>query len=237
MNVLSDLEIFFREVTNCPYYNSLSSRPLELQYKYPPSSCPWKEIKRGTRTLSKDELFYAFHLISDHIQPKLFSWLPEIQPTPFPINILWVTSGEMEGGASWTSGNTIFLTNWGVLSHELCHLYQRNVPCIFDSLYHQWGFTPIERETILLLISNHNSEYIDNPDISSQYFTYQGVILPIYTHSMGKTLLRIDEEKQYSTFSKPLKIPFLHPSFLWQLNHPHEMFAEIFESFFRKLNK
>jgi hypothetical protein len=134
-------------------------------------------------------------------------------------------------------GNTIFLTNWGVLSHELCHLYQRNVPCIFDSLYHQWGFTPIERETILLLISNHNSEYIDNPDISSQYFTYQGVILPVYTHSMGKTLLRIDEEKQYSTFSKPLKIPFLHPSFLWQLNHPHEMFAEIFESFFRKLNK
>ena len=229
MNVVSDLDIFFSEVKECPYYHSLSLRPLELVYKYPPSSSPMKEIKRGTRTLSTEEIFHAFHLISGQIQPKLFSWIPEIQSILFPINILWVTSEDIEGGASWTSGNTIFLTNWDILSHELCHLYQRNIPSVFNSLYHQWGFAPIERDTVLLFISNHNSEYIDNPDISSQYFTYQGVILPLYTYSMGKTVVMIDDEKHYSKLSKDLKIPFLHPSFLWTLNHPHEMFAEIFE--------
>ena len=96
MKVVSDLDIFLLEMKDCPYYQSLSSRPLELRFKYPPSSCPISEIKRGTHALNEKEMIDATDILFQRILPKLWSWLPELQSTnPIDsINILWVTSDE-----------------------------------------------------------------------------------------------------------------------------------------------
>lgn len=213
MRIFSDLEFFLARFASSPYFHSLLQRPSELAYKYPTSS-PLHDLSDGLRILDTEELERARDILQN-ASVYLFQHFPILHCVRIHINILFLTDPRIENGSSWTDGSTIILASWQSLAHEMCHLFQRATPSIFNNFYLRLGFLPLSYETYHDLLLKFPDTLIDNPDMCSSYYSIQGWICA-YQRGMRPVLVHPH------TFQ-------IRPASR-QFNHPHEMLAEWFEA-------
>jgi len=213
MRVFSDHEFFLARFVSSPYFHSLLQHPSEIAYKYPTSS-PFHDLSSGLRVLDSEELERARDILQN-ASAYLFQHFPILRGVRIHINILFLTDPRIENGSSWTDGSTIILASWQSLAHEMCHLFQRAAPAIFDRFYLRLGFMPLSYETYQDLLLKFPDTLIDNPDMCSCYYSIQGWICA-YQRGMRPVLVH-PETFQIQPASR-------------RFNHPHEMLAEWFES-------
>lgn len=84
-----------------------------------------------------------------------------------PVNVVRLVEDDVvvEYGASWTCGDTIFLTEMDSFEHECCHILQRRYPHIFHSLYTTlFHITPIPWSSGRLIRYRLRDQTLLNPD-------------------------------------------------------------------------
>jgi len=214
IRVYSDQAYFLTSIDYSPYFQALLQRPSELHYKYPTSS-PRSDIFHGTRVLTPTELDRARTTVHNACVD-IYRTIPALCGVRVSINILLLTDTRIESASSWTDGTTIILASWSSLAHEVCHIFQRVAPQLFDTLYLRMDFVPIPQHTYHDLLRQFPDKLIDNPDMCFRYYTWNGWICA-YERGMKPVFVRMEDNGDV-VFSLP-------PA---GLNHPHEKMANLF---------
>jgi len=213
VHVYSDQDYFLASLDHSPYFQALLQRPNELHYKYPTSS-PRSDLFHGTRALTPTELNRARTTVDD-AYTDICRTIPALCGVRVSINILLLTDTRIESASSWTDGTTIVLSTWSSLAHEVCHIFQRVAPQLFDTLYLRMGFVPLPPSTYHDLLQRYPDRLIDNPDMCFRYYAWNGWVCA-YERGMKPIFVRIDEEEIIFWSPPP------------PLNHPHEKMANLF---------
>ena len=236
MHVLSSLsqawtDIYGTHTNHNTYLHRLMTDPRAVEercLKYNEKDSPSLLLYRHIETIPQESIEKASLVLDQLVQDLHALGIPVMKhPPPFNIVLLQACRHvpNLELGASFTMGTTMFLRNMSVpiVRHEGVHIFQRLYPHLFEAYY-------IRRYPGLQIVSHHQVQQfflqhpslIDNPDCSltdtTQYAfpTPQGPVTVFYDQTMSTVAVNV------STGSLMSDTRGYH--------HPHELLASKMES-------